>query len=290
MVGKGVILFRVEHFQQSGSGVAAVIEPEFINFIQHNERIDRADPFHRLDDSAGHSADVCAPVSANFRFVAHAAETQSGKFAVQCFGDGFSERGFPRAGRSHKTQNGAAQFLFVFHTGAHRHIFQNSLFDAVQSVMVFVQHRFGMVDVEIVCGGFRPRQFQYPVEIGTDDAHFGRHRRDVVQARQFFFRFLTGFFRQIFRFDLAAQFGNFSGDAVTFAEFVLHHADLFAQEKIALAFVHFLLHLCLNAVFQFQYIQFPRQNGGDALQSVVRVGDFQNFLPNGDIHFQHRCD
>ena len=39
VVGEGVILLRIQHFEQGGTRVAAKIRAEFVNLIKHEDRI-----------------------------------------------------------------------------------------------------------------------------------------------------------------------------------------------------------------------------------------------------------
>ena len=76
-IDKSVVLPRVEHFEQRAGGVAAKIRAELVDFIEHDDRIARADPAQFLNDAARHRADVSPPMAANFRFVANSAEAHA---------------------------------------------------------------------------------------------------------------------------------------------------------------------------------------------------------------------
>ena len=52
VIGKGVVLFRVEHLQQGGRRVAAKIHPDLVDFVQHEHRIAGAGLFHALNDAS----------------------------------------------------------------------------------------------------------------------------------------------------------------------------------------------------------------------------------------------
>ena len=74
MIHKGVVLRRVQDFQQCCGGIAAKIRAEFVDFIQHEYGIFCAGASQALYDASGQCADVGAAVSSNFRFVADAAQ------------------------------------------------------------------------------------------------------------------------------------------------------------------------------------------------------------------------
>jgi hypothetical protein len=94
---------------------------------------------------------------------------------------------------------------------------------------------FSALQIQLVLGGFFPRQVQNPVEIIPPDGVFGGGGRRLLQAFEFLlggFARLVGhgrlldFFAQRFGFARVARFA--------LAEFALDGAHLFAQEKIAL--------------------------------------------------------
>src|SRR5688572_2416507 len=68
-----VVLFRIEHFEQGSTWVAAEVRAKFVDFVEQQHRINRAGLLHHLDDLTGQSADVRATMSANLSFITHAA-------------------------------------------------------------------------------------------------------------------------------------------------------------------------------------------------------------------------
>ena len=134
MVGKGMVLLRIQHFQQSGRGIAAEVRAQFVHFVEHEHGVDRAGALHGLQNAAWQCADVRAAVAADFGFVAHTAQRDTHEFAAQSLGDGLAQGGFARARRPYKAQNGLATALGL--EFAHRDVFQNALFGFGQAVVV----------------------------------------------------------------------------------------------------------------------------------------------------------
>ena len=183
MIGEGVILFRVEHFQQGRGRVAAEILAELVDLIQHEERVGGPGAFHGLDDSSGQRADVRAAMAADFGLIPHAAQRNAHELASQRLGDGSSQRGLAGAGRTNEAQDRLA-FLLRFER-AHGNIFQDALLGLLQPVMVAFQDLRGMLDIQIIFGTVRPGQVKDPIHVSADDAHFGGHGRHLVQTFQF---------------------------------------------------------------------------------------------------------
>ena len=74
MVAEGVVLFRVQHFQQGRRRVAPEVRAELVHFVQHHNRVAGASLLEALNDAARHGADIGAPVPAYFSLVVHAAQ------------------------------------------------------------------------------------------------------------------------------------------------------------------------------------------------------------------------
>ena len=74
VVGKRVILRRVEHFEQRRGGISLEGDAELIDLIEQEDRVFCARLLHALDDAARHRPHVRAPVAANIGLVTRAAE------------------------------------------------------------------------------------------------------------------------------------------------------------------------------------------------------------------------
>ena len=83
MVTIVVVLFRVQHFQQGGTGIAAVVGTQFVDLVQQQHRIAAARLGHSGHNAAGHRADVGLPVSPDVRLVVNAAKGNSRHFPVR---------------------------------------------------------------------------------------------------------------------------------------------------------------------------------------------------------------
>ena len=73
MIGKGIVLFRIEDLQQSARGISPEVLTEFVHLVQHENGIPVACPPDLLDDTSGHGADIGSAVPADFRFVTYSA-------------------------------------------------------------------------------------------------------------------------------------------------------------------------------------------------------------------------
>src|SRR5690606_6981037 len=104
MITKSIVLFRVEHLEQSCTRVASEISPKFVHLIQENDRVDRPRPFHQLNDLARQRTDIRSAMPADLSLIVHAAKREAHKLSASRIGDGFSERGLTDAWCTDKAQ------------------------------------------------------------------------------------------------------------------------------------------------------------------------------------------
>ena len=135
MVAESVVLLRVEHFQQCGSRVAAEIGRHLVNFIKQKYRVHYAAGLHAVYNTTRHSADIGAAVSADFRFIVHAAQRHARKLTVDSTGNGLRQRCFADTRRPDEAQN---RPFTALGQRAHCKVFQDALLNLFQTVMVFI--------------------------------------------------------------------------------------------------------------------------------------------------------
>ena len=152
MVGEGVVLFRIQYFQKRAGRVAAVVPGQFIYLIQNHDRIGNSAPFHPLHNSSGHGADIGSAVTADFRLVPDAAQTDADVLSAESPGNALADTGFSGPGRAHEEQDRTVLFLVQSHNGK---LLNDPLLDFFQAVVVFVQNLFGPGKIN----GFKFRSF-----------------------------------------------------------------------------------------------------------------------------------
>ena len=98
------VLLRVEYFEEGGCGVAFEVVTYLVNLIEHEHRVGGAYTFHRIDNTPGHSSDICASMPAYLSLIVQAAERYTLVFTPQGFSYRSAERGLTYSGRAHKAQ------------------------------------------------------------------------------------------------------------------------------------------------------------------------------------------
>ena len=91
--------------------VAAEIRCEFIDLIEHEERIGRPGPLHGLEDAPGQGADIRAAVAADLSLVAHATQRHAHELAPKRLGNGRPSEVLPVPGGPTKHRIGWRSFL-----------------------------------------------------------------------------------------------------------------------------------------------------------------------------------
>ena len=118
-----------------------MIHAHLVDFIEQKQRIAHAGLRHFLHDLARQRADIGATMTANLRFIAHAAQRHAHKLAIGRLRNRFAERRFTNAGRADQAQHRALDFL---HALLHREIFEDAIFDLFQTVVVALENLLGV--------------------------------------------------------------------------------------------------------------------------------------------------
>src|SRR5712692_6369484 len=111
MILEHMVLFRIEHFEQSRARIAAKIRAQLVDFVEQQHRIYRSGFLHHLDNLSGQSADVGSSMTANLSLVTDAAQRQAHKLSTRSAGDRFSETRLADSRRADKTENRAFRIL-----------------------------------------------------------------------------------------------------------------------------------------------------------------------------------
>src|SRR6516225_9221717 len=156
MIAEGRVLLRVKYLHQCGGGITAKITAQFVDFVEHADRVVALRTADTLNDLSGQSADVGAAVTANFRFIVHAAKGNAHEFAAERTGDGLAERSLADAGRSDKAKDRTLHPRLQFF---HGQVIEDAFLHLLQIVVVFIEDlvRLGNVNFR-AAGGFVPRQ------------------------------------------------------------------------------------------------------------------------------------
>src|SRR6266446_3811804 len=104
-------------------------------------------------------------MTANFRFVTHAAQADPREFAAKRISDRLTETGFADPGRPEETHNWAVTFRVKF---ANCEILDQALLHFFQIVMIAIEDLLRLIEIEVVFAEFRPGQIGDRLDIADD--------------------------------------------------------------------------------------------------------------------------
>ncbi len=219
VITKSVVLVGIEYFKKRRRRVALNACRKFVYLVKKNDRVFRFCLNNRRDNASGHCSDVCLSVASYICFVAYSAEGNAHEFSSERPCDGFRNRRFADAGRSDK-----AEYL-TFKVGRelfYRDIFENSVFDFFESVVVGVEDFSRLFNRKYVFGLYACGIVEHGVEIAFEHRVFRRAERHFRHAVVVFEQFFLYFFGKCGFLYLCKVFVIlFFGACV--AEFVLYY-------------------------------------------------------------------
>ena len=155
MVQEVGVLLRVQHLQQGRGRVTVVGGADLVQLVEHDHRIGRAAALDRLDELAGHGADVGAPVPLDLGLVAHAPEAEAEELAPERVGDRAADRGLADAGWADQQQDRAGDGLLQRADGEE---LDDAILDVLETVVIAVEDAPRLGETELVLGVDAPGQ------------------------------------------------------------------------------------------------------------------------------------
>ena len=126
----------------------------------------------------GHGADVRAPVAADLRLVADAADRDAGELAPERARDRLAERRLADAGRADEAEDRAADVALQLRDGQ---VLDDPVLHLLEVEVVLVEDAPRLLEVEVVLGGLVPGEREDPVQVRADHAVLGRRRRQLLE-------------------------------------------------------------------------------------------------------------
>lgn len=87
VVQKITVLLRVEHLQQGAGRVTLKTHADFIDFIDHDNRVGGFGLLEALNDFAGHGTDISAAMPLDLGLITHAAHGKTVKLTPEGIGN-----------------------------------------------------------------------------------------------------------------------------------------------------------------------------------------------------------
>ena len=115
MVGKSIILLRIQNLKEGCRRITVIGSGKLIHLIQYHDRIGNTRLLYTIHDSTGHGTEIGSSVTADVRLVSYTAKTHANIFSSESLRNALSDTGFPCTGSSHKEENGAGLLLLQIH-------------------------------------------------------------------------------------------------------------------------------------------------------------------------------
>src|SRR5690606_16667418 len=193
------------------------------------------------------------------------------ELAAHRLGNRAAQAGLADAGRADQTENrrAAGGVRHVLGERAHRQKLDDALLDVLQPVVVSVEHRLGMVEVEIILALLMPGHGQHGVDVVADDRRFSRDGRHALQAGDLTQHLLGRFLRQSALDDALAQLLDLV--AALAGELVVDHLELLAQVVLALVAVDLGAHALLDLLLELGHLDVGRELDREFFEAIDRV-------------------
>ena len=276
----------VEHFEQRAGRIAAKIRAELVDLIEHEHGVARTAAAQFLNDAARHRSDVRAAMTANFRFVAHAAQTYPHKLAAERVGNRLTQTGFADAGRPEKTHDRAVPLRIEF---PHGQIFDQALFNFFQIVVIAIQDLLRLLEIEVVLAQVIPRKICDDLDVTDDDGELRAGRRNKIEPLQFALGLLHHCLGRLGFFEPFAQLLRlFFAAALGLAQFALDRLELRPQISAPLRIGKLRVHIFLQSLLNLGDLQLRRDLLLHNANALFHIKLLENRLFLGNIDVQVR--
>ncbi len=283
MIAKGRVLLRVEDLEQGRGRVAAEVGADLVDLVEHEHRVAGTGLVDPLQDAARQRADVGAAMAADLGLVADAAERQADELAPQRAGDGAAERGLADARRADEAEDRALALGVEL---AHRQVLEDALLDLLEVVVVLVEDRAGVFQVEVVLAVQAPGQTGQPVEIGSRDRALGAVGVTPLEPADLPLDLLESLLGEVPLARPLAVAGDLGRQLFALAELVLDRLELLAEEELALALVHLAARLHRDLLLHGQQLDLAQQQLADSFQPRERRRGLEDPLRLGYLEVQ----
>ena len=266
---EGIVLLRIQHFQQCCCGIALEIGCNLIDLIQYKHRIGCTCFEDILNNASRHRPDIGASVTANLGLVVQTAQRHANIFTVQRLCHRFTQRGFSHPRRTVKADNGRLHVSFQFQ---YSQVLDDTFFYLFESVVVSVQYLLGMLQIKIIFAVFVPRKIYECLHILGLNREIGALRMQPLQLSYFFFEGLGNFGRPFLLGCFGLQrFYLLLVDVST--QLLLNGLDLLLQEILSLLLVDILMRFQLDGILQLQKLVLAIQDKQQSIGPFLQIAN-----------------
>ncbi len=249
VVAERVVLRRVEHLEERGRRVSAPVGADLVDLVEHDHRVHRPRVAQCANQPSREGSDVRAPVPADLRLVADAAEGHADELAAGRASDRLADRRLAGAGRPDERENRAGALVVLdaalLAELRDRDVLDDAVLHVVEARVIRVEHLPGVLRVETLLGALAPRDREQPVEVVADDGRLGRLVAHALESRELTLGLLEDVFGHLRLGDLGAVL--LDDRALVLAQLLADRLELAAEDVLALLLVDVRLDVLLDA-------------------------------------------
>src|SRR6266545_3858933 len=249
VIVEGEVLLGVEHLEQRRGRISAEVGGHLVHLVEQEDRVAGPRLLERLDDLPGQRADVGAPVAADLRLVADAAEADADEAAVHRARDRLRERGLADAGGADEAEDRAADLLDEL---LDREVLEDALLRLAEPVVILVEDPLRLGDVELVVRVLVPGEREDPVDVVADHRGLGAHRAHHLELLELLLGLEGGLLRHLLVLDLLLELLDLVLELVALAELLLDRLHLLVEVVLLLRLLHLLLHAGADLLLDLQ--------------------------------------
>ncbi|GJC79275.1 hypothetical protein ColLi_02113 [Colletotrichum liriopes] len=272
VVQERAVLLGIKQLEQGRRGVALVAAANLVDLVDQDQWVFRLALLQRLDDATGQSADVGSSVTLDLSHVRQTADAESVVLAVQGAGNGLADGRLSDA-------RGPTKQMILPSTLSNRNKLEDAVLDVLQSVVILIQDRHGVLDAKVLGAALTPGDLRQPVEVVPCDVKLGCCGLEVRKLVDLVIKHLAHGFghRQLVRLLLEPlnQLVLAVGLQTQFAADALH---LLHQPVLALALSNLTLDVLGDLGLELGVHELLLQDDKGLLHSLLDVETRQDFL------------
>ena len=193
MIQERLVLFGVQHLQQSTRRIPIIPLPNLIHLINQHKRVLRSHPLQSLNNLTRQRTHIRPPMSLNLSNVRQPTHGKPKELTIERASDGFSDGGFAYAWGTDETKDFAFDGSAEFTDGEE---FEDAVFDLGEAVVVGVEDRPSVCEVVVFWGMSSPREGGDPVEVVARNVGFRCARFEHRELLEFFVEDLLDLFKR----------------------------------------------------------------------------------------------
>ena len=226
-------------------------------------------------------------MAADLGLVTDTAEGDADELATRRPRDALGQRGLADARRADEAEDRAFD---LFDQGLDGQILDDALLGLLEPVVVFVEDRLGVDDLELVAGLVLPGQREHGVDVVADDRGLRRHRAHHLELAQLLLEALGRLFGHLLAANLVFELLELVLELVLRTELLLNRLHLLVEVVLLLVLLHLLLDASPDLLLHLENLDLVLHQLIEGLQTGPDVLGLEQVLLGGELEVDVRGD